>query len=61
MTQHDYDLICEIIKNGAPALSQRLISLLSAMINDYQNVKKELETIKTEAKEKKNVKKSEDK
>lgn len=63
MTQQDYNLICEILSNGAPALSQRLIKALSVMINDYQSCRQELEELKTkETKdEKKSVKKSEDK
>ena len=60
MTQQDYNLICEIIQCGAPALSGRLIQSLSDLITDYQNKTKELESIKLSAK-KSSAKKSEDK
>lgn len=65
MTQQDYNLICEIIQCGAPALSERLILLLSDLITDYQNKTKELESIKSSVKKssakKSSAKKSEDK
>lgn len=45
MTQADYDLICEIITSGAPALSNRLINSLSKLVNDYQSLNRKLEVL----------------
>ena len=55
MTQLEYDLICEIIRNGAPALAARLTQSLANLITDYNVKTKELESIKS------NTEKSEDK
>lgn len=39
INQRDYDLICEILQSGAPALANNLIAKLSNTINDWQRLK----------------------
>lgn len=41
INQRDYDLICEIVQSGAPALANNLIAKLSNTINDWQRLKEE--------------------
>lgn len=41
INQRDYDLICEIMQSGAPALANNLIAKLSNTINDWQRLKEE--------------------
>lgn len=41
ITQQDYDLICEIISTGAPALANKLISHLAATVDDWNRLRKE--------------------
>lgn len=55
INQRDYDLICEILQSGAPALANNLIAKLSNTINDWQRLKEEensrkdaLDTVKPE-------------
>ena len=43
INQRDYDLICEILQSGAPALANNLIAKLSNTINDWQRLKKQTE------------------
>lgn len=40
ISQRDYDLICEILQSGAPALANKLITKLSNTINDWQRLSK---------------------
>lgn len=40
INQRDYDLICEILQSGAPALANNLIAKLSNTINDWQRLRK---------------------
>lgn len=40
INQRDYDLICEILQSGAPALANNLIVKLSNTINDWQRMSK---------------------
>ena len=40
INQRDYDLICEILQSGAPALANNLIAKLSNTINDWQRLSK---------------------
>ena len=40
INQRDYDLICEILRSGAPALANNLIVKLSNTINDWQRLSK---------------------
>lgn len=39
INQRDYDLICEILQSGAPALANNLVAKLSNTINDWQRLK----------------------
>ena len=52
ITQRDYDLICEILQSGAPALANNLIVRLSNTIDDYQRLKEKenpsKETVKSD-------------
>ena len=52
ITQRDYDLICEILQSGAPALAINLIVRLSNTIDDYQRLKEKenpsKETVKSD-------------
>ena len=40
MNQEQYDIICKVLRSGAPALADELITSLSIVINDYQRLKK---------------------
>ena len=40
INQRDYDLICEILQSGAPALANNLIVKLSNTVNDWQRLRK---------------------
>lgn len=40
INQRDYDLICEILQSGAPALANNLIAKLSNTVNDWQRLRK---------------------
>ena len=52
MNQNDYDLICKILENGAPALAGELINKLDNLITDYQNVRKRVESMSTTSEDK---------
>ena len=52
MNQNDYDLICKILENGAPALAGELINKLDNLITDYQNTHKRLESMSTTSEDK---------
>ena len=48
MTQEQYELICKIITNGAPALSNELCTALNNLINSFNATQKELDMLKQE-------------
>lgn len=39
MNQQQFNLIVKIIRNGAPALADELLTALGTLINDYQELK----------------------
>lgn len=46
MTQEQFNTIVKIIRNGAPALSEELVSALANLIGSYQKQATELEQFK---------------
>lgn len=46
MTQEQFNTIVKIIRNGAPALSEELVSALANLIASYQKQATELEQFK---------------
>lgn len=48
MTQFEFDMICKIIQNGAPALASDLIGSISNLINDANALLKERDELKAE-------------
>ena len=49
MTQQQFEIICKIIENGAPALANELCSALNNLVIDRNNLAKQLEEIKESA------------
>lgn len=49
MTQFQFDLICKIIDAGAPALATELCNSLHALVQDFNAVLAENETLKAQA------------
>lgn len=47
MTQEQYNTICEILKNGAPALAASLIASLTNLVRGYQELVKEITALKS--------------
>jgi hypothetical protein len=41
MTQFQFDVICKIIENGAPALANELCGALTALVQSYTEIVKE--------------------
>ena len=58
INQRDYDLICEILQSGAPALANNLIAKLSNTINDWQRLKEKEENTSKDTVEPKKVSKN---
>jgi hypothetical protein len=50
MTQFQFDVICSLIQNGAPALANELIGALSAVIKEANAVVEENAALKAEVK-----------
>ena len=48
MTQFQFDMICKIITNGAPALADELCGALDAFVKVYHSVVTENEQLKTQ-------------
>jgi len=46
MTQFQFDLICKIIENGAPALANELCNSLDALVKAYTECMTENEQLK---------------
>lgn len=46
MTQLQFDLICKIIENGAPALANELCGALDAFVKSYTGLADENEQLK---------------
>lgn len=46
MTQFQFDLICKIITNGAPALAGELCNALNTLVSGYDAIAKENEQLK---------------
>lgn len=49
MTQQQFEIICKIIENGAPALANELCSALNNLVIDRNNLAKQLEEIQKSA------------
>ena len=56
MTQANYDIICKVIQNGAPALANELIGAISNLINDANALLTERDELKAKVAELENVK-----
>ena len=48
MTQFEFDVICKVVENGAPALANQLINSLSNVINEYNSAVAENAALKAE-------------
>lgn len=59
MTQANYDIICKVIQNGAPALANELIGAISNLINDANALLTERDELKAKVAELENAKCSE--
>lgn len=53
MTQLQFDTICEVLKEGAPALAPKLISALTNLVQAYQSMAKRLQELEKETNENK--------
>ena len=42
MTQEQFNTICKILKNGAPALADELISSIAVLINENHELRKKM-------------------
>ena len=51
MTQANYDIICKVIQNGAPALANELIGAISNLITDANALLKERDELKAKLEE----------
>jgi hypothetical protein len=51
MTQFQFELICKIIENGAPALAQELCSALDSFVQAFNALRAENEELKKQATE----------
>ena len=49
MTQQQFEIICKIIENGAPALANELCNALNNLVIDRNNLAKQLEEIQKSA------------
>lgn len=47
MTQLQFEVICKIIENGAPALANELCNALNDLVIDRNNLAKEVEALKS--------------
>jgi hypothetical protein len=47
MTQLQFEVICKIIENGAPALANELCNALNNLVVDRNNLAKEVEALKS--------------
>jgi hypothetical protein len=43
MSQEQFNIICKIIQNGAPALAIELIAAIENILNDNSNLRKQLD------------------
>lgn len=48
MNQTQFDLICKIIQNGAPALAEELCGALANLARDYTALAEENESLKAQ-------------
>jgi cell division protein FtsB len=48
MTQFQFDLICKLIENGAPALANELCGALNALVQTCNNTMAENEQLKAQ-------------
>ena len=51
MTQFQFDLICKIIENGAPALANELCNAVSNLVQSYNKLAEENERLKADLEE----------
>ena len=51
MTQQQFEIICKIIENGAPALANELCNSLNDLVIDRNNLAKQLKEIQDSAKQ----------
>ncbi len=49
MTQFQFDLICKVIEAGAPALAEELCNSLHNLVQDFNAVLAENESLKAQA------------
>lgn len=47
MTQLQFEMICKIIENGAPALANELCNALNDLVVDRNNLANEVEALKS--------------
>jgi hypothetical protein len=52
MNQFQYDMICKIIQNGAPALAKELCDALQNFVGSYNSISDELQALREELKAK---------
>lgn len=45
MTQLQFEMICKIIENGAPAMANELCGSLDALVKDRNNLAKKVEEL----------------
>jgi cell shape-determining protein MreC len=53
MTQFQFDVLCKVIENGAPALANELCSAVSNLVQSYNKLAEENERLKAEPEESK--------
>jgi cell shape-determining protein MreC len=53
MTQFQFDVLCKVIENGAPALANELCSAVSTLVQSYNKLAEENERLKAELEESK--------
>ena len=46
MTQFQFDMICKIIQNGAPALANELCNSLNDLVVDYNKLANRIQSIR---------------
>lgn len=46
MTQFQFDMICKIVQNGAPAVAEELCNALNSLVVDYNKTVEELRSIR---------------
>lgn len=51
MTQFQFDMICKVIENGAPAVADELCGALNDLVVNYNHAVNELRSIKEAAQE----------